>query len=85
MFTMHKVVIVHLHSETSNQGQKSLMLELFSEHETFLRPVCLSEEATFHISRKLNKHNESVDQNTHRLKEVKIKCDVVEKVNSKCN
>lgn len=33
------------------------MLERISEDETFLRRVCFSDEATFHVSGKLNKHN----------------------------
>ena len=33
------------------------MLQRISEDEAFLRRVCFSDEATFHVSGKLNKHN----------------------------
>ena len=33
------------------------MLQRISEDETFLKRVCFSDKATFHVSEKLNKHN----------------------------
>ena len=33
------------------------MLQRISEDEAFLKRVCFSDEATFHVSGKLNKHN----------------------------
>ena len=33
------------------------MLQQISENEAFLKQVCFSDEATFHVSGKLNKHN----------------------------
>ena len=33
------------------------MLQRISEDEAFLKQVCFSDEATFHVSGKLNKHN----------------------------
>ena len=33
------------------------MLQQISENEAFLKRVCFSDEATFHVSGKLNKHN----------------------------
>ena len=33
------------------------MLQQNSEDEAFLKRVCFSDEATFHVSGKLNKHN----------------------------
>ena len=33
------------------------MLQQISEDEPFLKRVCFSDEATFHVSGKLNKHN----------------------------
>ena len=33
------------------------MLQRISEDEAFLERVCFSDEATFHVSGKLNKHN----------------------------
>ena len=41
------------------------MLQRISEDEAFLKPVCFSDEATFHVSGKLNKHNARIgDQKT---------------------
>ena len=33
------------------------MLQRISEDEAFLKRVCFSDEATFHVTGKLNKHN----------------------------
>ena len=33
------------------------MLQRISEEEALLKQVCFSDEATFHVSGKLNKHN----------------------------
>ena len=48
------------------------MLQRISEDETFLKRVCFSDEATFHVSGKLNKHNVRIwgPENPHVTREL---------------
>ena len=48
------------------------MLEQISEDEAFLKRVCFSDEATFHVSGKLNKHNVRIwgSENPHATREL---------------
>ena len=48
------------------------MLQRISEEEAFLKRVCFSDEATFHISGKLNKHSVRIwgSQNPHATREL---------------
>ena len=48
------------------------MLQRISEDEAFLKRVCFSDEATFHVSGKLNKHNVRIwgSENPHASREL---------------
>ena len=48
------------------------MLQRISENETFLKRVCFSDEVTFHVSGKLNKHNVRIwgSENPHASREL---------------
>ena len=48
------------------------MLQRISEDEAFLERVCFSDEATFHVSGKLNKHNVRIwgSENLHASREL---------------
>ena len=48
------------------------MLQRISEDEAFLKQVCFSDEATFHVSGKLNKHNVRIwgSENPHATREL---------------
>ena len=48
------------------------MLQRISEDEAFLKRVCFSDEATFHVSGKLNKHNVRIwgSENPHATREL---------------
>ena len=48
------------------------MLQRISEDEAFLKRVCLSDEATFHVSGTLNKHNVRIwgSENPHATREL---------------
>ena len=48
------------------------MLQRISENEAFLKRVCYSDEATFHVSEKLNKHNVRIwgSENPHATREL---------------
>ena len=48
------------------------MLQRISEDEAFLKRVCFSNEATFHVSEKLNKHNIRIlgSENPHASREL---------------
>ena len=48
------------------------MLQRISEDEAFLKLVCFSDEATFHVSGKLNKHNVRIwgSENPHASREL---------------
>ena len=43
------------------------MLQQISEDKAFLKRVCFSDEATFHVSGKLNKHNVRISHATREL------------------
>ena len=43
------------------------MLQRISEDEVFLKRVCFSDEATFHFSEKLNKHNVKIWESVRRV------------------
>ena len=43
------------------------MLQRISENEAFLKQVCFSDEATFHVSGKLNKHNVRIRGSVRRV------------------
>ena len=47
------------------------MLQRISEDEAFLKRVCFSDEATYHVSGKLNKHNIGIwgSENLHASRE----------------
>ena len=56
----YKVQLLQALEPNDKSRQKEFavnMLERISEDETFLRRVCFSNEATFHVSGKLNKQN----------------------------
>ena len=48
------------------------MLQQISEDEAFLKRVCFSDEVTFHVSGKLNKHNVRIwgSENPHATREL---------------
>ena len=48
------------------------MLQRIYEDEAFLKRVCFSDEATFHVSGKLNKHNVRIwgSENPHATREL---------------
>ena len=48
------------------------MLQRISEDKAFLKRVCFSDEATFHVSEKLNKHNVRIwgSENPHASREL---------------
>ena len=48
------------------------MLKRISEDEAFLKRVCFSDEATFHVTGKLNKHNVRIweSENLHATREL---------------
>ena len=48
------------------------MLHRISEDEEFLKRICFSDEATFHVSGKLNKHNVRIwgSEHTHEIREL---------------
>ena len=48
------------------------MLQQISEDEAFLKRVCFSDEVTFHVSEKLNKHNVRIwgSENPHATREL---------------
>ena len=48
------------------------MLQRISENEAFLKRVCFSDEATFHVTGKLNKHNIRIwgSENPHASREL---------------
>ena len=48
------------------------MLQRISEDEAFLKRVCFSDEATFHVSGKLNKHNVKISGSVRSKKGLNI-------------
>ena len=48
------------------------MLQRISEDEKFLKRICFSDEATFHVSGKLNKHNVRIwgSEHPHEIREL---------------
>ena len=48
------------------------MLQRISEDEAFLKRVCFSDEATFHVSRKLKKHNVRIWESVRSKKGLNI-------------
>ena len=56
----HKMQILQAIQQNDKPKRKEFavnMLERISEDEAFLKRICSSDEATFHVSGKLNKHN----------------------------
>ena len=48
------------------------MLQRISDDKEFLKRICFSDEATFHISGKLNKHNVRIwgSEHPHEIREL---------------
>ena len=48
------------------------MLQRISEDEEFLKQICISDEATFHVYGKLNKHNVRIwgSEHLHEIREL---------------
>ena len=46
------------------------MLQQISEDEEFLKRICFSDEATFHVSGKLNKHSVRIWGSKHNIKDI---------------
>ena len=71
----YKVQMLQRHQPNDEPKQKEFadnMLQRISEDEEFLKRICFSDETTFHVSGKLNKHNGRIwgSEHPHEIREL---------------
>ena len=72
----YKVLMLQRLQPSDKPKQKELadiMLHRISEIEEFFKQICFSDEATFHVSGKLNKHNVRIwgSEHPHEIRDLK--------------